>query len=61
MASCQMRLLVCGDDDDMSTLKGVNKSAIRNVATHWGENISTPMYCISTKIDPGDKYRDKTH
>ena len=43
MASCQMRRLVCGDDDDMSSLKGVYKCVVQNVATHWGENMSTPM------------------
>jgi hypothetical protein len=47
MASCQMRLLVCGDDDDMFSLKEVNKCLVRNMATHWGENTSIPMYFSS--------------
>lgn len=51
MASCQMRLLVCGDDDDILSLKRVNECVVRNVVTHWGENMSTPMDYGSTNTN----------
>ena len=57
MASCQMRLLVCSDDDDMPSLQDVNKCAVRKATAHCGENISIPMYCDSINIEPVNRYR----
>jgi hypothetical protein len=56
MASCQIRLLACGDDDDISSLKKISKSAVRSVATHRGENISIPMNHSVIKAELSDRY-----
>jgi len=50
-----MRLLVCGDDDDISSLKEVNKCTVRDMTTHWGENMSIPIHRgISVKVELGN-------
>jgi hypothetical protein len=56
MASCQMRLLVCGDDDDISSLKKISMSVVGSVVTHRGENMSMPMSRRGVKVEPSDIY-----
>ena len=60
MASCQMRLLVCGDEDDISSLKNISMNAVGNVATHRGENISIPMNCSGIRTELSYRWK-KTH